>query len=328
MQLIPITPDYDLPNPVGDDPSWNESYYFFWSDTETELAGFSRIGVRTNYGYVEGLHGVYLGGTRVGFFHEKRPIEKGGSGLYAGGLRFECVEPMQRWKLKFNGELDDISNGKILETPRKLRPSDWRKKSQLDLELDFEGFGTAAMFEIHDNQEHLEHHGAIKGHLKIDGIDREISGYCFRDKGLGPRTWKPISPDFPKADGAPATFIKWLEAPFGPDFCFSAILTVQVDGSHRGEGLAVVDGANEFMADLVAESTYLPNSALHDTIILSGSIGGKSFSIKGQVINHIPTKIPLTDNVILVTEGLIRWTLPDGRETLGIAEYHVIADKA
>lgn len=328
MQLIPITPEYDLPNPVGDDPSWNESYYFFWSDSKTELAGFSRIGVRTNYGFVEGLHGIFLGGTRVGFFHDKRPIAKGGSDLFAGGLRFECIKPMQSWKLKFNGELDDIADGRILETPRRSRPDGWYKNSTLDMELKFEGFGTAAMFAIHDNQEHLEHHGAINGHLKIDGIDQEVSGYCFRDKGLGPRTWKPVAPGFPKAPGSPSTFIKWLEAPFGPDFSFSAILQVQSDGSHRGEGLAVIDGENEFMTDLVAESTYLPNSALHDTVILSGKIAGKPFNISGKIINHIPTKIPLTDDVILVTEGLIRWTLPDGREALGIAEYHVIAEKA
>ena len=328
MKLQPISSNYDYPNPVGDDPSWNESYYFFWSDYESELAGFSRIGVRTNYGYVEGLHGVFLGGTRIGFAHERRPIAEGGSGLHAGGLSFECLEPMQRWALRFNGDIDDIADGKILEIPRKQRNGQWLERTRLDMELVFDGVGTAVMFLVHDDQEHLEHHGSISGNLRIGGVERKIAGFCFRDKGIGPRTWKPPAVNFPRAAGTPATFIKWLDAPFGPDLAFSVILNVQSDGSHRGEGLAVVHGKNEFMTDLVATSTYLPNSVLHDKIAMRGLLGGEPFAIIGEVINHIPTKIPMPDGAILVTEGLVRWTLPDGRQTLGIAEFHVAVSKA
>lgn len=327
LELIDIPPEYDLPNPVGEDRSWNESYYFFWSDTEAGLAGFSRIGVRTNLGYVEGLHGVFLGGTRIGFFHERRPIDEGGDGLFAGPLSFECIEPMKQWKLKYVGEIDDIADGRVLETPRKDRPEGWRKTSQLDMELSFEGFGTATMFKIHDNQEHLEHHGRISGHLMIDNIKREVSGFCFRDKGIGPRNWKPIRQGAARQDGLPNTFIKWLEAPFGPEFSFSAILNVEDDGFHRGEGLAVVHGENVVMRQLSATSSYLPGSVLHDTVTLTGLVGDKPFSVEGKVISHIPTKIPLPDSVILVTEGLVRWTLPDGRQTLGIAEFHVATDR-
>ena len=327
MKLQPISPDYDYPNPVGDDPSWNESYYFFWSDYQSELAGFSRIGVRTNYGYVEGLHGVFLGGTRIGFAHERRPIADGGPGLHAGGLSFECLEPMQRWALRFNGEVDDIADGKVLEIPRKRRTGDWRARTRLDMELVFDGVGTAVMFLVHDNQEHLEHHGSINGRVRIGDIDRQISGFCFRDKGIGPRTWKPVATNFPRAPGSPATFIKWLEAPFGPDLAFSAILNVQADGLHRGEGLAVVHGKNEFMTELVATSNYLPNSALHDRIEMRGLLGSEPFVITGDVINHIPTKIPTPGGAILVTEGLVRWSLPDGRQTLGMAEFHVVVSK-
>jgi hypothetical protein len=235
---------------------------------------------------------------------------------------------MQRWAVRFNGELDDIADGKILEIPRKQRTGDWLKKTRLDMELVFEGVGTAIMFLVHDNQEHLEHHGSIKGHIRIGGVDQQISGFCFRDKGRGPRTWKPIAADFPRAPGAPATFIMWLDAPFGPDLAFSVILNVQPDGSHRGEGVAVVHGKNEFMTELVATATYLPNSVLHDKIEMHGLLDGETFTISGDVINHIPTKIPTPDGAIMVTEGLVRWTLPDGRQTLGIAEFHVVVTKA
>jgi hypothetical protein len=328
MAMAPaISEKDDLPHPVGDDPAWNESYYFFWADRASDLAGFCRIGVRSNSGYVESLNGVFLGGSRVCFAHQQRPIDDGGTGLYAGGLRFDCIEPMNRWQLRFNGEVEDLENGAILEIPSKERQDPWMIKRLLDMNLTFDVASPPHAFDIHGGQRHFEHFGAVHGTIQIDGIDAQISGFGIRDKSWGPRTWEPTRTGFPCDSGAPSTFIKWLVAPFGPDLAFATIINAQPDGTHRGLGLFLRHGRNHAIIDAIATSRYRPGSALHTHIQMRGRVDGESFEVKGEVINHIPTKIAMPGGATLITEGLVRWALPDGRHTLGIAEYHVTLKK-
>ena len=59
-------------HPVGDDPSWSESYYFNFVDPTTKLAMFTRMGFRPGDGWADGLHVVYLGGDRVAFARPRR----------------------------------------------------------------------------------------------------------------------------------------------------------------------------------------------------------------------------------------------------------------
>ena len=167
----------------------------------------------------------------------------------------------------------------------------------------------------------------IEGFVRMGATHRKVSGFGFRDKTWGPRTWKATATGFPRAPGAPSTFIKWLAAPFGPDLAFSVILKVQPDGGHRGDGLILIDGKNEIITDLVATSTYRAGSVMHETVRMEGLVKGDCFRIDGKIINHIPTKIPMPDGAVMVTEGLVRWTLPNGRQTLGMAEYHVSVTK-
>ena len=78
-------PKDDFQHPVGEDANWNESYYWAWADTTSEIAGFSRIGIKANNGYIEGLNGVCLGGTRIAFSHTRIPVKRDHVDLSAGG---------------------------------------------------------------------------------------------------------------------------------------------------------------------------------------------------------------------------------------------------
>ena len=50
----------------------------------------------------------------VGFFqslpHPATNYNVDGENYNAGGLKFECLEPMRRWKITFNGLLRRVSN--------------------------------------------------------------------------------------------------------------------------------------------------------------------------------------------------------------------------
>lgn len=328
MSEIVYSAEDDLPHPVGDDPNWNESYYFFWADSRTEFAGFSRIGVRGNRGVVEGLHGLFLGGSRIGFFHTSRPIEEGGEGLFAGPLAFDCLEPMQKWRLRYRGEIQDIDDGSLMTIPRKQRPSNWYSANQVDMDLQFTDASKPYGFSVHGADNHFELFGQVCGTLKVGDLVQDIAGFGIRDKSWGPRSWAaPFSTDFPRAEGQPATFCKWPVLVGGPDMSFAQSIWVNPEGQHLGktDGLALLDGSYTGMKDTRVRSTYRENSFLHNTVTLSATIEDQHAEFSGTVINHIPTKIPMPDGktITYITEGLVSWTLPDGRKAPGIAEYHV-----
>ena len=316
-------PADDFQHPVGEDPEWSESYYFFWSDAKSEIAGFSRIGVKGNKGYIEGLNGVYLGGTRVAFSHARIPIKPDHTELSAGGLTYERIEPMKRWKIVLDAEVQDIPDGKILEMPSKERPPGWCTTPRLHMSIDFDLETPPQAFNIDGGQLHFEHFGRVSGTVRIAGIDAIINGYGIRDKSWGPRTWKLKANDFPCAPGVPRTSYKWLAAPFGRDLSFGLSAGADDQGVHRGGGLLVRDGQNKLISDVVVVTEYIPGTLMHKSIHLIGKVEGEKFECHGDVINHCPTKILRADGTAtFVTEGLTRWRTPDGRETLGMAEYH------
>ena len=318
-------PKDDFQHPVGEDPNWNESYYWVWADTKSEIAGFSRIGIKGNNGYMEALNGVCLGGTRIAFSHTRLPVKRDHTELSAGGLSYERIEPLKRWKLHMDGDVQDIPDGKILYAPRKERPHGWYTSSRLKMALDFEVMSPPQAFNIKFGQEHFEQFGRVSGTVQIAGIDAKINGYGLRDKSWGQRTWQLQEFDFPTAPGAPMTTGLWLAGAFGPDLGFAIAINPNEQGVYSGTvGLVMIDGQNKLATDLVGSAEYIPGTLACTKIHMACKVEGKKFEFHGDVINHIPTKIVLPDGSLraVITEALVRLRTPEGRETLCIMEYH------
>jgi len=323
-----FNPQDDFQHPVGEHPAWNESYYFFWSDTESELGAFMRIGIKGNEGNIESLLGLYLGGARIGFHHTRLPINRDHTELSAGGLSFVRKEPMKRWNLLFNGELQDIPDGKILETPRRDRLPGWHTMSRLEMDIDFEAISPPLNHLSSGNQggqAHYEHYGQASGTVKIAGIDARVTGYGCRDHSWGPRTWSLQAHNIPQVPGKPMTTYKWLGATFGPDLAFAVTCIADEQGVHRSlSGLIRIGDMDKELTDVVITSEYLPGTIMHKSMHLVGKVDGKKFEVFGEVVNHIPTKRPMPDGTTtFITEGLTRFRTPEGRQALGIAEYWV-----
>ena len=106
----------ELMHPILSDNAWSESYYFNFVDPSTGLGMFTRMGFRPGSGWVDALHVVYLGGKRVAFTYGRRPIEAPLSNydgdLSAGDLTIECVEHFKQWRLRFEGDAQDIADSK------------------------------------------------------------------------------------------------------------------------------------------------------------------------------------------------------------------------
>jgi hypothetical protein len=82
-------PADELFHAVGEHASWSESYYFNFTDPDTGVGAFTRMGFRPNDGWADALHAVYLPGGRVAFTYGRRtdlsPQSPSGSQAKAAG---------------------------------------------------------------------------------------------------------------------------------------------------------------------------------------------------------------------------------------------------
>ena len=314
----------EFPHPVGDDPAWSESYYFNFVDPDTKLAMFTRMGFRANDGWADGLHVVYLGGDRLAFTYGRRNIEADDQDLTVGGLTLQRGEPFKTWRIEYDGPAQDIADGSILITPSKERPEGWFTPAMLRMSLDFE-----TLIEPHyaqtgaDAHGHFEQTGKVTGTITLGEERWEVSGYGVRDKSWGPRSWRPASSGTDtgrdRAAG-PRPFVNWFSMTFGDTAAIGCSCFDAGDGM-RGEGWILKDGRVMDLNDIRVESTYTPNSILHDTLRLSGKAAdGTDILVHGKVLTICPTKIPARGGATFVNEGLAEFSMGE-LEGTGIAEY-------
>ena len=71
----------DLFHTITDDPSWSESYYFYYFDEEQEIGGITRMGFRANDGWKDYMHIVFLKGRRIIFCYDRVDMSKNDENL-------------------------------------------------------------------------------------------------------------------------------------------------------------------------------------------------------------------------------------------------------
>ncbi len=324
-----INPDDEHPHPIRGESAWSESYYFYFVDPKTRIGAFTRMGFRSNEGWADGLHAVYLDGRRVAFCYARRDLTKGEQNLNVGGLHLSLKEPFRRWLISYEGATQDISDGRLLVTPRKDRPQGWFKPGNLSMQVDFEGVGGPFYF-WRGEHGHFEQVGEINGQLRIDGETHQIHAWGLRDKSWGPRTWQSTQSAGTTPGGAPArtsneppTFAIWLTSTFGADLAFAVTCGSASDGAIRGQGFLQRNRVNIPLLDAVIESDYEPDSVLHKSFRMTGTAeDGTRIKTSGIVFTVCPTKIAMPGGVTLVNEGVAEFDL-DGRKGFGIAEYWV-----
>ncbi|MFP5327328.1 MAG: hypothetical protein ACLGHT_07585, partial [Acidimicrobiia bacterium] len=91
---------HDLGHPVEGDSAWSESYYFNCYDPAGDVGFFTRIGVRPNEGTIDAGLSVWRPDGelehRRAVREQREMVERV---LEVGGVRYELLEPMRRWRL-------------------------------------------------------------------------------------------------------------------------------------------------------------------------------------------------------------------------------------
>jgi hypothetical protein len=285
-----LSEEHDFQHPVESDEAWSESYYFNGYDPGADAGLFTRIGIRPNEGTIDVGCSIWLPGHEMAFLRglrEQRAMVD--RVLEVGGVRYEMLEPLKRWRITAEGEarIGDLKK-------RTLR------KAPLALDLTFdalipaigsdgqgrEGKGASAEARKMTGKGHLEQAGRWSGWIEADGVRHELSAEARgnRDKSWGPWRW-----------GGPRMW-RWFSINVGDDVHFGGIrIGTDAGALHRGWAQRVVHLRVTDKRDRVHE-------------------------LRGDLLRVMPLPSERDGKKTLVNEGLTRWSY-EGRTGYGIAEY-------
>ncbi|CAL1541954.1 unnamed protein product [Lymnaea stagnalis] len=131
-----------------------------------------------------------------------------GNSYQAGGLTFEILEPMKRWKLTYSGKLrkglcNDVVNKpqQYLETSFSFIWSAFSQPFNFDTDMApslladsiaWENWNKDFFQRLKDNhQSHYEQWGELRGRLNVEGQEEQLlTLQCVRDHTFGRRDWR------------------------------------------------------------------------------------------------------------------------------------------
>ena len=319
-------------HPVGDDPTWSESYYFYYFDPAREIGGYTRLGFRPHDGWRDALHILYLAGQRIGFAYQREDHDAKQRRPAVGATSLSMAEPFGAWRIEFDGELLDCPDGRVLVTPRKERAPGWSTTSSARLSLDFGGLPEPSYADREGDGGHFEQFGTARGELRIGEQTFPIEGLGLRDKSWGPRPWtnqtgaddRDEAPDSPFGQGPGwRVYGSWLTAAFSPDLAFAVGASPAPGGGLSAQGFLMKDGANHALTGFELACSYQGTTLFQDRCrFVAHFEDGTTLSARGEALNHGPSKIPHPVGATVVNAAMTRFTLDTGEQALGITEYH------
>lgn len=309
----------DLQHPVQSSAAWSESYYFNFYDASRRTGGFTRIGIRPNEGTMDGVVVLFLPGGGMALAHHVREQRSNTDDIDVGGLRFDLVEPLARWRVTFAGLALMLAEPSRLTDPSALGD---QRPGELVFDLAFEALSPAVAGGVEKVAEqeaaragetvafgHFEQAGRFTGTVTVDGQACPFAGYGNRDKSWGPREWQ-----------APR-YWRWFSANFGDDLAFGG---ARVGSAARdvAAGWRWASGqepspitAVEVTSDLAADGFTHVRTVLD----LLDSDGGRHH-LEGEVLHIVPLPSGRDGVRTLVNEAVVRWTYGE-RTGYGISEY-------
>jgi len=322
LKLDPRDEYTHAPEPVA---NYNESMYFNAFDARSGIGAWMRIGNRPNEGHAEMSCCVYLPDGRVGFMFS-RPKITGNDAMDAGGMRFEVLEPFQRLRVTYEGEL------LLMEDPHAMAdPSAAFKrypKRHASIALEFEGIspmhggeivaldGRPAMLDPEHAvyRGHTEQNMAVNGHITVDGERHEVrEGVGYRDKSWGPRHWHSFY------------WYKWLPVTFDRDFGILLSIKGRPEGGpDRISGNVLHNGVYEPVLDGRIDTEY--DDAWYPRRLTAWvTTALQTYVLQGRVLATVPLRhkrAGATDwrSYTRITESMSEYSC-EGRTALGMTEY-------
>jgi hypothetical protein len=254
--------DEELHTP-GNDPEWQESFYFNWSSADARSFGLTRIGVNPasgtgdavvvilRDGKPEVVHGSV--GQRVEKDLATTPVSEG---IRLGALTYTMNEPLCEWHI-------------VLEGPKRVELT-WRAFTPAhDFHASFPGDDS-------EPQAHFEQSGTVTGRTVINGVETVVTGLGQRDKSWGVRRWSGIAG------------WDWIAGQFDDGLAFNTTLT-DVDGVRRPAGFVFHEGTLHTVTGVDIDYTWGAAKHQPETALIDITVeGGRTFVVRGRARGRIP----------------------------------------
>lgn len=278
----------DLNHEPRPDAVWRESYFFAFYDPGKELWMYTSMGERPFKNHAGSILTIWnkQGAFANNFIFDS--VNRTDRVHRTQGLAYECLEPLEKWRLTYKGTLAKYPEPALRINPADMTLEAARKRPQEKIEFDliweaidpcYSYDPVPGMFDMH-----LEQHGRIRGGIKIGNEKIDVDGTSIRDRSYGTRDWLSV-----KGWTWTPMFIRNPNLPL-----VASAETRFLDGKADGVGF-IYDRGKKNIEDIVkfkedvkrkeAEHLGIP---IRCTFRLEGN-QGTSLTYEGEVVKVIPT---------------------------------------
>lgn len=305
---------HDSAHPVENDSAWSESYYFNAYDPVTDTGFFTRIGIRPNAGTIDAGLSLWLPRNlvaRTGGAREQREMMD--TCLDVGGVRYEMIEPMRRWRITADADalVCDLADPGAFTGTRVSVDATFEALSP-PIGADGQGrsgHGVTAATGHSVGKGHLEQAGRWTGWIEAAGTRYDLGdARGNRDKSWGPRRW-----------GGPRMW-RWFSVNIGDDVHFGGI-RIGTDAGDLHRGWVWRDSASTSIVHWDIRTELEDDGTTHRVSHVSATDKlGRLHTLRGDLLRVAVGVSGHGDGGTLLNEGLARWTY-EGRTGYGISEY-------
>jgi hypothetical protein len=317
---IRCEPADEYPHEVGPEEHFNESVYTNCFDPATGLGAFFRLGNRPNEGRGEVTVCLWLPDGRVGFMFQRPAVH--GNEFRSAGLSFNVIEPFTHLEVTYDGPVLMLDDPTLLNDPRQA----FTESPTVTVAASLTLRGASAMFGGEPTERierpgeefargHTEQLVTVTGTITVDGERHSLNGAGLRDHSWGPRTWQ-----------APWWY-RWLTGNLddGSGFMVSRIGRRDSDGVRAG--FVWENGELHLCNHAEVTTTWADDgispAAIDAVLAVRDSEGTelRRWNIHGDATRPVPLRNRRDGQITRIAEAPTRWSLDDGRQGQGIAEY-------
>jgi hypothetical protein len=318
-----VDPQQDLvhtPDPGRE--RWRESYYFQFVDFTHDLGGYHGVGFRPKKGYTGVLHAVWRAGGSTLVATEKASYTEHNAVHPVGGFEWEILEPLKRWRIRFDGRLNDGGSDPAVPVEAVVGVADG-PGTPVDVSYDliFERDQPAYVYDVNPQWDglfdgHIDEVGTVKGTLRIGSETFDIDGRGSKDHSWGVRDW-----------GKPRGW-RWVDMLFenGPEV---TVWRATFDGeTWLDDGAIYVDGHAEKVTSFAESVTFTTRPRADRPDSWEFEIGSANHRLRGrgEIINVAPLLFPFRTaegerGMLWNDRTVFRCELEDGRVGYGSGEF-------
>ena len=280
-------PDDEFHPPADDNPYWTETCWFTFTVPERRMSGQLYPFFQPNQGVTAG--GAYFWddtGSEMwnclyakNFWHLPLPAQPLSDLTLANGMHYECLEPQQKYRVRFDDPDAD----------------------EIHVDLTF----TAVLSPHYLGAHHLDQPGRYQGTIVLRGETIPVDSFGFRDRSWGPRSQFGTGLSQSAASHGGYSYATASEA--------DAFHTITMDfgnGCNSIHGSLVRDGEWAKLASATREVLERdPRTGYQTRVRITGvDTLGRELVAEGECLNHIGFFI--NPNMFTVN-CLTRWTFGD-----------------